>query len=237
MLGDMLKRLHIVTLLFLSIALTTTACGHTQLSEDALFEKAPGRLVVSLPELSCATCGFKVADAVKAVPGVHQVAFAMHKVEVGIAYDAEAVTQEAILKASNSVGEHAVLGAGKGSYEAPVKHAPGTDSVLISRGEEVDLSRHVVLGKVTVVDFYADWCGPCRRVAVAMNAIMSERDDVAFRKIDVIDWSTPVVKQHMKSVAELPYTIIYDTEGQEIERIVGLDLPALNAAIERGAKK
>mgnify|MGYP001087446580 CR=1 FL=1 len=236
MLSPMRIRRSLLLLALMLSALAIQGCGHTMLSTEALFEKAPGRLVVSLPNLSCATCGHKVANAVKALPGVHQAAFAMHSVEVGVAYDVDSVTEEAILEASNSVGERAVLGAGKGAYEPPVEHDPETDTVLISRGEEVVLSEHIVPGKVTVVDFYADWCGPCRRVAVVMNAIMAERDDVAFRKIDIVDWDTPVVKQHMKEVSRLPYTIVFDQAGNEVKRIVGLDIPGLNAAIEEGAK-
>src|SRR5438034_9953186 len=31
---------------------------------------------------------------------------------------------------------------------------------VISHGAQVDINKHLALGSVTVVDFYADWCGP-----------------------------------------------------------------------------
>ena len=89
---------------------------------------------------------------------------------------------------------------------------------------------------MTVVDFYADWCGPCRRVSIVMNAVMSERDDVALRKIDIIDWDTPVAQQHMTEVTQLPYTLIFDKAGREVRRIVGLDIAGLHAAIDEASK-
>lgn len=228
-------RLTLTAALILS-AFTVFGCAHSQLTTDELFEPGEGRVVLSLPELSCATCGFKVADTIQKLPGVTQVAFAKAKVEVGVAFKGEEVTPEAILEAGNSVGEEAVMGGGKGSYEVPVTHLKGSDTVVISRGEEVTLSEHVVKGKVTVMEFYADWCGPCRRVAIILNALMSDRNDIAVRKIDIVEWDTPVVQQHMRSVSELPYTIIFDKAGNEVRRLTGLDIPGLHAAIEEASK-
>ena len=217
-------------------ALSAGGCAHSALSTDALFEPAADRLVLSMPELSCASCGAKVQRAVEALPGVKQAAFAKAKVEVGVAYDPAVTTPERILQASNQVGEKVVMGAGKGGYQASVEHSEESDTQIISRGEEVTLSEHLVPGKVTVVDFYADWCGPCRRVAVVMNTVMGARNDVALRKIDIVEWDTPVAKQHMSEVSQLPYTIIFNKTGEEVRRIVGLDLPALFAAIEEAGK-
>ena len=230
------RLLALITLILLPLSCVALGRAHPQLSTAALFEPAPGRMVVSMPELSCATCGDKVARAITAVPGVTQAAFDKAKVEIGVAFDAETTSSDVILTASNQVGETVVMGAGKGSYEAAVGHLPGSDTIIISRGEEVTIRDHLALGKVTVVEFYADWCGPCRRVAVVMNTVMAERDDVALRKIDIVEWGTPVARQHMASVGQLPFTIVYNTRGEEVRRIVGLDFPALHAAIDEAGK-
>ena len=46
--------------------------------------------------------------------------------------------------------------------------------------EEVINSKNVVL-----LDFYADWCGPCRMVGPIVEEIANERDDIAVGKINV----------------------------------------------------
>jgi thiol-disulfide isomerase/thioredoxin len=219
-------------LTWLLAALTCAACAHTPVTTDHLFEEGPGTVVLSMPALTCQSCGPKVVTAVTAVEGVTEVVFAKDTVEVGVAFDPSVTTPEAILAAGVSSGEKVVLGSGQGSYARAVDHPAEYDVVIISRGEEVDFTAHLVGGKVTVVDFYADWCGPCRRVSHVMNAIMSERDDVALRKIDIVDWDTPVAQQHMVGIASLPYTIIYGKTGDEVRRIVGLDIAGLNAAID-----
>ena len=38
---------------------------------------------------------------------------------------------------------------------------------------------------VSLLDFYADWCGPCRMVLPVVDEIASERDDLLVGKINV----------------------------------------------------
>ena len=39
--------------------------------------------------------------------------------------------------------------------------------------------------KVVLLDFYADWCGPCRMVSPIIDEIAEERDDLFVGKINV----------------------------------------------------
>src|SRR5688572_25150679 len=83
---------------------------------------------------------------------------------------------------------------------------PG-DVQVVSKGEPVDLDAVAVKGKYTIYDFYADWCPPCRSLDVQLRQLASTHDDVAVRKIDIVDWTTPVVKQH--GVEGLPHMVVY----------------------------
>ncbi len=113
----------------------------------------------------------------------------------------------------------------------------GADLKWLAReGEAVgDLSPLAVKGKVTVFDFYADWCAPCRKVDLFMYGVLARRNDVALRKLNVISWETPLAREQLKDAATLPHLVVVGRDGRVIKRLSGLDLPALEAAIAEGA--
>ncbi len=39
--------------------------------------------------------------------------------------------------------------------------------------------------KPVLLDFYADWCGPCRMIAPTIEEIANERDDIIVGKVNV----------------------------------------------------
>ncbi len=110
--------------------------------------------------------------------------------------------------------------------------------ILAAKGEDVpDLAAHAVAGKVTVFDFYADWCAACREVDLHAYQLLNERDDLAFRKLNVVDWDSALAKRYLAKVPNLPYVIVYGRDGKEVRSLQGLDLPALDKAIAEGASR
>lgn len=83
---------------------------------------------------------------------------------------------------------------------------------------------------VTLVDFYADWCGPCRMIAPIVEELAKELNGKAtIAKLDVEN--APKTSQNFQ-VTSIP-TIILFKNGKEVQRVIGVkDKTALKKMIE-----
>ncbi len=117
--------------------------------------------------------------------------------------------------------------------------APNADLKELSReGEDVpSLEAHVVPGKVTLFDFYAVWCAPCRKIDAHVYALLASRGDLALRKLNVVSWETPLAARYLKNIPNLPYIVVHGKDGRRVDAVAGLDLPALDRAIARAGAR
>ncbi len=83
---------------------------------------------------------------------------------------------------------------------------------------------------VALIDFFADWCGPCRMLTPVIEEVAREMHaSVTFGKVD-IDHSQKIAS--MFQVTSLP-TLILFKDGKEVNRLVGLhDAGAIKKFIE-----
>ncbi len=69
-----------------------------------------------------------------------------------------------------------------------------------------------------LVDFYADWCGPCRALAPILEQLAQEVDGVRIVKVNV-DQAPTLAAQYR--VSAIPTLILFD-QGRPVQRITGL---------------
>jgi thioredoxin 1 len=103
--------------------------------------------------------------------------------------------------------------------------SPAKTSDVISHGTEVDIAKHVAVGKVTIVDFYADWCGPCRLVSPPLERLAQTDTEIALRKIDIVNWGSPVATQY--HVNTLPQVNVYNRKGELVGTVRGADVESI----------
>jgi len=100
---------------------------------------------------------------------------------------------------------------------------------VISHGAQVDINQHLALGNVTVVDFYADWCGPCKRLSPSLEQMMRTDPEIALRKIDIVNWNTAVARQF--NVHSIPQVNVYDRSGRLVGTVVGVDFEKVKSYV------
>jgi thioredoxin 1 len=71
---------------------------------------------------------------------------------------------------------------------------------------------------VTLKDFYADWCGPCKTQDPILEELEEDWGDVSFEKINV-DEEQDVANEYQ--VRSLP-TLIVENDNGIVERFVGV---------------
>src|SRR5437867_6435214 len=105
---------------------------------------------------------------------------------------------------------------------APVVAGRGQQTEVIAHGAQVDITKHLALGNVTVVDFYADWCGPCRQLSPSLEQMARTDPEIALRKIDIVNWKTPVARQF--NVNSIPQVNVYNRAGSLFGTVNGADI-------------
>jgi thioredoxin 1 len=71
---------------------------------------------------------------------------------------------------------------------------------------------------VTLKDFYADWCGPCKTQEPILEEMEPDWSDVQFERIDV-DENQDVANQYQ--VRSIP-TLVVENDDGVVERFVGV---------------
>lgn len=73
--------------------------------------------------------------------------------------------------------------------------------------------------KITVVDFFADWCGPCRKLSPIIEEIEQELSEkVKFTKINT-DENIQLAQNYQ--ISGIPTLLVFKN-GELVQRMVGL---------------
>ena len=188
--------------------------------------------------IDCAECGPPLVKALKKVEGVKSAkvdAKAMTAtVDVPASFD-----REKLRTAVSNTGFVAVFA---GEQPRDIERLPADvvktlDIVSYTDGKRVDLKKLMVPGKVTIVDFYADWCGPCHVLETRLQHLMRGKQNLALRRVDIGKWDNDAAKQATELRAEaLPYIRVYDARGKFVTAVTGGMWDEVLAAIEKAER-
>ena len=72
--------------------------------------------------------------------------------------------------------------------------------------------------KTVLIDFYADWCGPCKMIAPTIHEIAQENPQIKVVKVNVDEETPLAIKFGIQSIP----TLVIMKDGEILKKIVGL---------------
>jgi thiol-disulfide isomerase/thioredoxin len=204
-------------------------------------QQSPGEArttVLSLTPLDDGDLGESLARRLAARRGVQRARFDKRRAEITViaAPSVDALAEARVMKDDDY---DVALGGGHGSYVPWTKPPSGTDVATLAKdGEDIaDLAIHAVPGKVTVFDFFAVWCEPCRELDTHVLGLVLLHKNVAYRKLEIADWDTPLARHYLPHAPTLPYVVVFDASGKKAGTVMGLNLDRLDQLIEAGGAR
>ncbi|MGE5343141.1 MAG: thioredoxin domain-containing protein [Candidatus Omnitrophota bacterium] len=86
-------------------------------------------------------------------------------------------------------------------------------------GQELDIEKFLPGGQMVIVDFYSEYCPPCRAIGPYLKQLDSKRTDILVLKVDInrpgiqgIDWGSPLARQY--KLRSIPHFLIYGSSGK-----------------------
>ena len=167
--------------------------------------------------IDCEACAPPILRALNGVPGVKNARLdwkaGTATVDVPDGFD-----REKIRKALQDSGYEAVFAGETRNDLQPLAEEirRSLDIASASEGEKIDVARTLVPGKVTVLDYWAEWCSPCHLLDARLQHLVQANPKLAVRRINVGKWDNAAAKQATKEfrAEALPYVRVYDSRGK-----------------------
>ncbi len=107
---------------------------------------------------------------------------------------------------------------------------------VISDMEILDVTREnfeeevLKADRKVLVDFYADWCGPCKMLAPIVEEVASEHEELKVVRINIDNEESIAMDYQIMSIP----TLVLIKDGKEVDRVIGyVQKKVIETMIER----
>lgn len=83
---------------------------------------------------------------------------------------------------------------------------------------DANFAEIVVAKEITIIDFFAEWCGPCKMITPVIENIAKNNEDITVGKVDI---DVNRVIGNLFGIRSVP-TIIFMKNGKMVDKFVGV---------------
>lgn len=174
--------------------------------------------------MDCAACGPPIVKTLTAIDGVKSAKVDWKSKTATVDIPAQFDRQKIRAALTNAGFESIFPGEERKEIQALAPEILKTlDIIEYKDGKRVDVTKLMAPGKITIVDFYGEWCGPCRVLETRLHHLMRGQGNLALRRVDIGKWDNEAAKQATREfhAEALPYIRVYDAKGKFVMSVTG----------------
>ena len=185
--------------------------------------------------MSCDNCAETATNLLIEVPGVREAQVDFKTKQARVVADPK-VGREDLRQAVASMGFEALFPGEEATSPLTEKERAGLDIQFISDGRAVGVENLLAPGKITIFDYFADWCGPCHLLSPKLERLLLVHEGLALRKIDIGDWTSDAAKQATKEfhLPGLPFVRVFGADGELLGIVLGNHIEKVEELIAGG---
>ncbi|MFT4900413.1 MAG: thioredoxin 1 [Flavobacteriales bacterium] len=90
---------------------------------------------------------------------------------------------------------------------------------MVTKFDNLTLEEKINSGDPVVVDFWAEWCGPCRMLGPTIDQLGEEfTGKVSIGKLNIDDYQESAAKYGVRSIP----TVLFFNKGELVEKFTGV---------------
>jgi copper chaperone CopZ len=174
--------------------------------------------------MDCAACGPPIVKTLESVDGVKNAKVDWKSKSATVELPSTFDKQKIRTALTNAGFESIFPGEERREIQPlPADVVKSLDIIEYNEGKRVDIPSLMASGKVTIVDFYGAWCGPCRVLETRLQHLMRGKSNLAVRRVDIGKWDNEAAKQATREfhAEALPYIRVYDARGKFVGSVTG----------------
>ena len=206
-------------------------------AQVALAADAKHALEFKVAGMSCEACVTTATDALKKLRGVTKASVDLTSTKARVE-STRAIPRSEVKAALAKFGLEARFPGDSVATPLSAAERALVDIKALPAAKPIDVKKDLASGKVTIVDFWAEWCGPCHVLSPKLERLVQSDSALALRTVEVSQWDSPLGQQMTNEFKApgLPYVRVYGPEGKFVGAAVGSDIEKVRAIVARAKR-